>query len=46
MKKAQTIIAINIDPNAAIFHVAHICIVEDLVSFIPILIEEMNNCSS
>ena len=45
MKKAQTIIAINIDPNAAIFHVAHICIVEDLVSFIPVFIEEMNNCS-
>ena len=41
MKKAQNIIAINIDPNAAIFHVAHICIVEDLISFIPILIEEM-----
>ncbi len=41
MKKAQNIIAINIDPNAAIFHVAHICIVEDLVSFIPILIEEI-----
>jgi electron transfer flavoprotein alpha subunit len=46
MKKAQTIIAINIDPNAAIFHVAHVCIVEDLVSFIPIFIEEINNCSS
>ena len=45
MKKAQTIIAINIDPNAAIFHVAHICIVEDLVSFIPVFIEEMNNGS-
>jgi len=45
MKKAQTIIAINIDPNAAIFHVAHICIVEDLISFIPVFIEEMNNCS-
>jgi electron transfer flavoprotein alpha subunit len=41
MKKAQNIIAINNDPHAAIFHVAHICIVEDLVSFIPLLIEEL-----
>jgi len=45
MNKSETIIAINIDPNAAIFRVAHICIVEDLVSFIPVFIEEMNNCS-
>jgi electron transfer flavoprotein alpha subunit len=46
MKKAQNIIAINIDPNAAIFRVAHICIVEDLTTFIPILIEEMKGSDS
>ncbi len=40
MKGSQNIVAINTDPNAAIFHVAHYCIVEDLVSFIPLLISE------
>ena len=40
MKTSQNILAINTDPHAAIFHIAHYCIVEDLVSFIPILINE------
>jgi len=40
MKNAQTIIAINSDPNAAIFSVSHYAIVEDLLSFIPVLMEE------
>ncbi len=40
MKGAQNIVAINIDPNAAIFHVAHYCIVEDLSTFIPTLLDE------
>jgi len=40
MKGSQNIVAINTDPQAAIFHVAHFCIVEDLVSFIPLMISE------
>jgi electron transfer flavoprotein alpha subunit len=40
MKTSQNIIAINTDPHAAIFHIAHYCIVEDLTVFIPLLIEE------
>ena len=39
MRGAQTIVAINTDIHAAIFQVAHYCIVEDLETFIPLLIE-------
>jgi electron transfer flavoprotein alpha subunit len=39
IRGAQTIVAINKDPRAAIFQVAHYCIVEDLETFIPLLIE-------
>ena len=39
IRGAQTIVAINKDPHAAIFQVAHYCIVEDLEAFIPLLIE-------
>jgi electron transfer flavoprotein alpha subunit len=45
MKKSQNIVAVNSDPNAAIFRVAHYCIVEDLTSFIPILIDEFKGFS-
>ena len=41
MKGSQTVVAINIDPQASIFHVAHYCIVEDLTTFLPILMEEL-----
>ena len=34
------IVAVNTDPAAAIFHVADVCIVEDLKTFIPAFIEE------
>lgn len=40
MRGAQNIVAINTDPDAAIFHVAHYCIVEDLTTFIPLVISE------
>jgi len=43
IRGAQIIMAINTDPHAAIFQSAHYCIREDLVTFIPILIEELNN---
>ncbi|CAB1059266.1 Electron transfer flavoprotein, alpha subunit [Olavius sp. associated proteobacterium Delta 1] len=39
MRGAEFIVAINKDPAAAIFQVADICVVEDLTTFIPILIE-------
>ena len=39
MRGAQTIVAINTDIHAPIFQVAHYCIVEDLETFIPLLIE-------
>jgi electron transfer flavoprotein alpha subunit len=39
MRGSEFIVAINKDPAAAIFQVADICIVEDLITFIPILIE-------
>ena len=40
MKGSQTIVAINTDPSASIFRIAHYCVVEDLAAFIPLLIEE------
>jgi electron transfer flavoprotein alpha subunit len=45
MKGSQNIVAINTDPNAAIFHVAHYCITEDLTTFIPILLDEFKTGS-
>jgi electron transfer flavoprotein alpha subunit len=45
MKASQNIVAINTDPNAAIFHVAHYCITEDLTTFIPILLDEFKTGS-
>jgi electron transfer flavoprotein alpha subunit len=42
MRGSQTIIAINADIHAAIFQVAHYCIVEDVTTFIPILLDELS----
>ncbi len=39
MRGSGFVVAINSDPNAAIFNVSDVCIVEDLATFIPILIE-------
>ncbi|MBP1740812.1 MAG: Electron transfer flavoprotein (Etf), alpha subunit [Deltaproteobacteria bacterium] len=39
MRGAQTVVAINTDIHAPIFQVAHYGIVEDLETFIPLLIE-------
>lgn len=41
IKNAQTIIAINKDPGAAIFSVSDYGIVEDLTIFLPLLIEKL-----
>ena len=39
MKNSQCIVAINKDPNAAIFSVADYCVVEDILSFLPLLVK-------
>ena len=43
MRGSELIVAINKDAAAAIFQVADICIVEDVLTFIPILIEVYQN---
>ena len=45
MKGSRVIVAINSDPRAAIFQVADYCVVEDLVRFIPLLLEEYRRWS-
>lgn len=40
MQGAGFIVAISSDPQAAIFNIADVCVVEDLASFIPLLLEE------
>jgi len=45
MKASQIIVAINTDPQAAIFRIAHFGIVEDLTTFIPVLIQEIRRDS-
>jgi len=40
MKNSQCIAAINKDPNASIFSISDYIIVEDLVSFLPVLIRK------
>lgn len=41
MKGSGFIVAINTDPMAAIFNLSDVCIVEDLKTFIPVLLEKM-----
>lgn len=40
MKNSQWKIAINIDPQAAIFYISNFCIVEDLNTFIPVILKK------
>lgn len=41
MRDSDFIVAVSTDPNAAIFDLADVCVVEDLTGFIPALIEEI-----
>lgn len=41
MKGSGFIVSINTDPMAAIFNLSDICIVEDLKTFIPVLLEKI-----
>jgi electron transfer flavoprotein alpha subunit len=43
MRTSKTIVAVNKDPQAAIFRVADIGIVEDLTTFIPLLLETVRD---
>ncbi|HOO70651.1 MAG TPA: electron transfer flavoprotein subunit alpha/FixB family protein [Spirochaetota bacterium] len=38
MKNSQFIVAVNSDPQAAIFSVAHVCVVDDLTLFLPVFV--------
>jgi electron transfer flavoprotein alpha subunit len=41
MKNSELIVAVNIDPGAMIFNIAHLGVVADLHQFIPVLIEKL-----
>jgi len=41
MGSSEYIIAVNSDPNAAIFNISDLCIVDDLISFINTVIENL-----
>jgi electron transfer flavoprotein alpha subunit len=43
MKGSGFIVAINSDPMAAIFNLSDVCIVEDLKTFIPVLLEALSH---
>jgi len=40
MRDSRCIVAVNRDKNAAIFQVAHLGIVADLLAFIPAVLEQ------
>ncbi len=41
MQKSKKIVAVNLDPNAPIFQIAHYPIVEDVYDFLPDMIARM-----
>lgn len=43
MNQAECIVAVNTDPDAAIFKIAHYCIVDDLYQVVPALLECLKN---
>lgn len=45
MKNSQCIVAINRDPNASIFSIADYIVIEDIVSFLPVLVKRFRERS-
>jgi electron transfer flavoprotein alpha subunit len=43
MKQSELIVAVNTDPNAPIFSVAHYGAVVDALELLPLLTEEVSN---
>lgn len=43
MRGAGFVVSINSDPGAAIFNASDICIVEDLINFVPLFIEHIKS---
>ena len=43
MNQAECIVAVNTDPDAPIFKIAHYCIVDDLYQVVPVLMECLKN---
>jgi electron transfer flavoprotein alpha subunit len=39
MRESQTVVAVNTDPKAAIFNLAHYAVIDDLTVFLPVLLE-------
>ncbi len=46
IRGADFIVAVNTDPKANILNMADVCIIEDLTTFIPILIEELEKITA
>ncbi|MCP4749937.1 MAG: electron transfer flavoprotein subunit alpha/FixB family protein, partial [Proteobacteria bacterium] len=46
MRTSGFIVSINLDPNAAIFNISDICLVEDLNTFIPVFIQKHEESKS
>lgn len=42
IRDSKFIVAINTDPEAPVFRLADVCIIEDLVEFIPLFVEKFN----
>ena len=40
IRDSKFIVAINTDPEAPVFRLADVCIVEDLIKFIPLFVEK------
>lgn len=46
MSGAEFIVAINKDSRAAVMNIADVCVIEDITTFIPLLIDTLNQGSS
>jgi len=42
IRDSKFIVAINTDPDAPIFRIADVCIIEDLIEFIPLFVKKFN----